>query len=192
MAGYPVHRRANASTAMVMARNVHTSIRSPGVGSDGFMNMSPVSTSERQPLARGSCCYGERTPSGRGNRTFGAYRFRAPRRRRPCVPAADRSIIPATLGYGSLLHVASTRGFSRAAALLGRARCHARRGSGRLPETHSRSTWGRACRDAGHVVGEVRRLDHPRPRAGLQVLGNVGAVLLVLVRPGGPDGVGDR
>jgi hypothetical protein len=29
MAGYPVQRRANASTAMLMARNVHTSTRTP-------------------------------------------------------------------------------------------------------------------------------------------------------------------
>jgi hypothetical protein len=29
MAGYPVHRRVNASTAILMARNVHTSTRSP-------------------------------------------------------------------------------------------------------------------------------------------------------------------
>lgn len=72
MTGYPVHRRANASTAMLMARNVHTSTRSPGAGSDGFMNISPVSTSGRQPLSRDIGCYGERTSSGRDNRTFGA------------------------------------------------------------------------------------------------------------------------
>ena len=36
---------------MLMARNVHMSTCSPGVNSDGFMNMSPVSTSGRQPLA---------------------------------------------------------------------------------------------------------------------------------------------
>jgi WD domain, G-beta repeat len=69
---------SDASTAMLMARNVHTSTCSPttsGVGSDGFMNMSPVSTSGRQSLARDIGCYGERTSSGRDNRTFGAYRL---------------------------------------------------------------------------------------------------------------------
>jgi hypothetical protein len=45
MAGYPVHRRASASTAMLMACNVNTSTRSParpGVVGDGFVNMSPL------------------------------------------------------------------------------------------------------------------------------------------------------
>ena len=37
--------------AMLMARNVHMSTCSPGANSDGFMNMSPVSTSGRQTLA---------------------------------------------------------------------------------------------------------------------------------------------
>jgi len=36
---------------MLMARNVHMSTCSPGANSDGFMNMSPVSTSGRQTLA---------------------------------------------------------------------------------------------------------------------------------------------
>ena len=39
MAGYPVHRRAGASTAMLMARNGYHVTRTPGVGSDGFMNV---------------------------------------------------------------------------------------------------------------------------------------------------------
>jgi hypothetical protein len=49
MAGYPVQRRANASTAILMARNVHTSTRSPGVGSDGFMKMSPLVQADDDP-----------------------------------------------------------------------------------------------------------------------------------------------
>ena len=49
MAGYPVHRRANAATAILMARNVRTSTRSPGVGSEGFRNMSPLVQANDNP-----------------------------------------------------------------------------------------------------------------------------------------------
>ena len=41
------------------------------------------------------------------------------------------------------------------------------------------------------VVGEIRRLDYPRPRAGRQAGDDVLAVLLVLVAAGLPFGVGD-
>jgi hypothetical protein len=52
MAGYPVHRRAGASTAMLMARNGHhvnPLARTPGVGSDGFMNVSPLVQADDNP-----------------------------------------------------------------------------------------------------------------------------------------------
>lgn len=51
----------------------HTTATSD-VGGDGFMNMSPVSTSGRPPSAQDIYCYGERTSSDRDNRTFGTYR----------------------------------------------------------------------------------------------------------------------
>ena len=46
--------------------------------------------------------------------------------------------------------------------------------------------------DAHGVIGEVRRLDHPGPRAGGQAGEDVLAVLFVLVAAGLPSGVGDR
>ena len=55
MAGYPVHRRANSSTAILMARKVHTSTCSPArsrCGRRRFHECVAISTSERQPLAR--------------------------------------------------------------------------------------------------------------------------------------------
>src|SRR5262249_51125576 len=41
-------------------------------GIDGFVNMSPVCTSDDNPWHRTFGCYGERTSSGRDNRTSGA------------------------------------------------------------------------------------------------------------------------
>jgi hypothetical protein len=55
MAGYPVHRRANSSTAILMARKVHTPTRSPARSrcrQRRFHEYVAISTSERQPLAR--------------------------------------------------------------------------------------------------------------------------------------------
>jgi hypothetical protein len=74
MAGYPVHRRAPASAAVLMAQRPYVDpyARTSGAGSDGFMKMSPVSTSGRQPLAQDIGWYGERTSGDRDNRTFGA------------------------------------------------------------------------------------------------------------------------
>jgi len=45
--------------------------------------------------------------------------------------------------------------------------------------------------DAHGVVGEIGRLDQPRPRAGSQAGEDVLAVLLVLIAAGLPSGVGD-
>src|SRR5690348_12972178 len=79
MAGYPVHRRATLDGDALDAQRpyvdplAHTTATSD-VGSDGFMNMSPVSTSGRQPLARGHLLLRRATSSERDNRTFGAYR----------------------------------------------------------------------------------------------------------------------
>ena len=49
--GQPLCVDRDALAAMLMARNVHMSTCSPRTNSDGVMNMSPVSSSGRQPLA---------------------------------------------------------------------------------------------------------------------------------------------
>ena len=56
---------------MLMARNVHMSTCSPGANSDGFMNVARQ-YERTTTLGTNICCYGERTPGERDNRTFGA------------------------------------------------------------------------------------------------------------------------
>jgi len=50
--------------------------RTPGVGSDGFMDMSLLVQANDNPW-RGDWLLQRVNSSGRGNRTFGAYRFGA-------------------------------------------------------------------------------------------------------------------
>jgi hypothetical protein len=57
---------------MLMARNLHTSIRTSGAESDGFMNMSPVGTSARPTLGTGHWLLRRALSGGAHNRTFSA------------------------------------------------------------------------------------------------------------------------
>ena len=56
MAGYPVHRQRDASTARLMARDGHKStpslVRTPRCDADSFVTMLHASTSGRRPLLR--------------------------------------------------------------------------------------------------------------------------------------------
>jgi hypothetical protein len=69
---------ADASTAMLKARNGHTSTPSlahtPWCDSDGFVKMSHVSTSGRKLLAGTLAVTQSEHPASRDNQTFGAYR----------------------------------------------------------------------------------------------------------------------
>ncbi len=71
MAGYPVHRRADASTAMLMACDGHTSTRSPHArcDSDGYVTHQYKQTTT---LGTDIGRYRERTSGERDNQTFGA------------------------------------------------------------------------------------------------------------------------
>jgi hypothetical protein len=74
MAGYPVHRPADARRHALGVERPYVDPldRTSGVSSDGFMNMSPASTSGRQPLAWTFAVTQSEHPAGRDNRTFDA------------------------------------------------------------------------------------------------------------------------